>query len=360
MIRWLAPTALALLLTVSGCAPSRPPVSPGEIPSGDLVTHADEQYGQQVLATLMRTYPLERDDYAVNRVRDIVDKLASAAGANNSPWNVYVLRGDNVVNAAATRGNFVFVWTGMLRKIGGDGELSAVLAHELGHVLAGHTQPTPAEEAGQIMADVTGQVTGTVVGGQGPYGALGQVAGVMAQQAVKALIVNPESQRKELEADHIGLFLMADAGFDPRDAVTLWSTLADASGSPDYLSFFRSHPSSQERLEQVEGLLPAAIERYETALAYSSASQGRPRRRQFEPDTFAIGRDPAPVSQGQVWVALEDGTTIFTSPSTTSRPVMRLRRGAPVTVGSRTGAWREVFSPARGYILNVEIYPKRD
>lgn len=359
MIRWTATLALTLLVATTGCAPSRPPVPPGEIPPGDVVTHADEQYGQQVLATLMRQYPLERDDFAVNRVRDLVHRLATAAGAHGDPWNVYVLRGDNVVNAAATRGNFVFVWTGMLQRIGGDGELSAVLAHEIGHVLAGHTQPTPAEEAGQIMADITGQVTGTVVGGQAPYGALGQVAGAVAQQAVKALIVNPESQRKELEADQIGLFLMADAGFDPRDAITLWTTLADVAGNPGPLSVLSSHPGSKERLEHLEGLLPAAIERYETALAYGNTTQARPRRRQFEPDTFAVGRD-SPPEQGQVWVALEDGTTIFASPSTTSRPVLRLRRGAPVTVGSRTGAWREAFSPARGFILNVEIYPKRD
>ena len=359
MIRWIASLALTLLVVTTGCAPARPPVPPGEIPPADFVSADDEQYGQQVLATLMRQYPLERDDYAVNRVRDLVERLAAAAGADGAPWNVYVLRGDNVVNAAATRGNFVFVWTGMLRKIGGDGELAAVLAHEIGHVLAGHTQPTPAEEAGQIMADVTGQVTGTVIASQGPYGALGQVAGAVAQQAVKALIVNPESQRKELEADHIGLFLMADAGFDPREAIALWTTLAQSTGDSGYLSFLSSHPSSQERLEQLEGLLPAAIERYDTALAYGNTSQPRPQRRGFEPDTFAVGRE-APPTHGQVWVALEDGTTIFSSPSTTSRPVVRLRRGAPVTVGSRTGAWREVLSPARGYILNVEIYPKRD
>lgn len=359
MIRLLASVTFALLSITTGCAPSRPPVPPGEIPGGDLVTAADEQYGQQVLATLMRQYPLERNDFAVNRVRDLVDKLAAAVGADAAPWNVYVLRGDNVVNAAATRGNFVFVWTGMLRTIGGDGELSAVLAHELGHVLAGHTQPTPTEEAGHIMADVTGQVTGTVIAGQGPYGALGQVAGVVAQQAVKALIVNPESQRKELEADHIGLFLMADAGFDPREAITLWNTMAQSTGDSGHLSFLSSHPSSQERLEQLEGLLPAAIQRYETALAYGNRTLPKTRRRRFEPDTFAVDRD-APPTQGQVWVALEDGTTIFSAPSTRSRPVVRLRRGAPVTVGGRTGAWREVYSPARGYILNVEIYPKRD
>ena len=144
-----------------------------------------------------------------------------------------------------------------------------------------------------------------------------------------------------------------------REAITLWSTLSQTTGDSGPLSFLSSHPSSQERLEQLEGLLPAATQRYETALAYGNRPSSRKHRRGFEPDSFAVGREPS-APQGQVWVALEDGTTIFSSPSTTSRPVARLRRGAHVTVGSRTGAWREVFSPARGYILNVEIYPKKD
>ena len=62
-------------------------------------------------------------------VRDLVDMLANAAHASSSPWNVYVLRGDDVINAAATRGNFVFVWTGMLQAAYSDAELSSVLAY---------------------------------------------------------------------------------------------------------------------------------------------------------------------------------------------------------------------------------------
>jgi predicted Zn-dependent protease len=280
------------LLTLTGCAPSRPPVPAGEIPPANTVSPTDEQYGQQVLSTLMQQFPLERDDGAINRVRDMIDRLADAAGATHDPWHVYVLRGDNVVNAAATRGNFVFVWTGMLNSVSSDGELVTVLAHEMGHVLANHTMPTPQEEAAEIMAQATGEVAGRVVAMQGPYGALSQLAAILAQEAVKALVVNPESQRKELEADQIGLFLMADAGFNPDEAITLWSKM-DQLGNADLgpMSFLSSHPANDERLEQLRSLLPAAEERYRTAISLPPPSKSKKRRPQYEPDTFSVGRD---------------------------------------------------------------------
>lgn len=297
------------LATFTGCAPSRPSVPAGEIPPASTVSPTDEQYGQQVLSTLMQRFPLERDDAAINRVRDLVDRLADAAGATRDPWHVYVLRGDDVVNAAATRGNFVFVWTGMLHNVSSDGELVTVLAHEMGHVLANHTMPTPQEEAAEIMAQATGEVAGRIVAMQGPYGALSQLAAILAQEAVKAIAVNPESQRKELEADQIGLFLMADARFNPDEAITLWSKM-DQLGSGDLgpMSFLSSHPPNDERLEQLRALLPSAEERYRTAISLPPPTKDKKRRAQHEPDTFSVGRDRSPKQRNE-WAIDEPGHT---------------------------------------------------
>lgn len=127
MSRYLGLPLFMCVALLSACGAGRAPVAPGEIPRGSYTTAQDEEYGQQVLAELMHNYPLSQDDASINRVRDIVDKLADAAGANDTPWNVYVLRGPDVVNAAATRGHFVFVWTGMLDLVQNEGELAACL-----------------------------------------------------------------------------------------------------------------------------------------------------------------------------------------------------------------------------------------
>jgi predicted Zn-dependent protease len=362
---------LLFVALLTGCGAGRTAVAPGEIPKGEYVTSEDEQYGQQVLAELTRTYPLSRDDDSINRVRDIVNKLAEAAGAGDAPWNVYVLRGDTVVNAAATRGNFVFVWTGMLRTAKNDGELAAVLAHEMGHVLANHTQPTPSEEASEIMASVGRNVASQVVAVQGAYGVLSGIAGILAEEAIKAFIVNPESQRKEHEADQIGLFLMADAGYDPHNAISLWTAMSQQGRGGEIPTLLSSHPANDERISELQQILPSALERYEVAKGLGPRP-AKERPPQFDADTFAVSHErqakpralanksgTPPPSQADPsaseWRAVEDGVAIFRSPNTRSEKIYTLSKNEPLTVGYPTSGWYEVEAPAKGFVLEAEI-----
>jgi predicted Zn-dependent protease len=228
-------------------------------------------------------------------------RLAKAANADSNPWNVFVLEGDNVANAGATRGNYVFVWTGMLRTAQTDGELATVIAHELGHVLANHTKPTAQEEANQMMARTTGEIAGQIVASQPGYGPLAQITGVLVTELIKAIAVNPETQRLETEADQIGFFLMADAGFDPNEALSLWSKMASSSsGSGEPLQFLSSHPASSDRLEALQTLLPEAMARYRhatkpkaTAATKTSSRKRSPAPPQEQADTSIKQQQPS-------------------------------------------------------------------
>ncbi len=359
------------VIGVVACGPSRPVIPPGEIPVATYLSQEDEQYGQQVLAQLAQQYPLVRNDAEVNLARDVVMKLARAARAEQEPWHVYVLRGDNVVNAAATRGNHVFVWTGMLRAARSEAELATVLAHELGHVLAGHTQPTPTEEASQIIAQVSGQIASVSM--QGQYGALAGLAGVLVSQAVQALAVNPESQRQELEADHIGFFLMSDAGYDPRDALSIWERMANdpRTSGAGALQFLSTHPPTVQRLDALRALLPQAEARYRAARGgrAPSAPERWNRDALNEPDSFVIGRDdprtspprdPAPRRpvSGNKWVVVEPSAIIRIAAREDSERVAHVRRGEVVVIQERVGRWYKVEAPAPGYIEGINISPR--
>lgn len=356
---FICPLLMAVLSMSAGCAASRAPIPPGEVPSGSYVTPEDEAYGLEVLRRLSQQYPIEQNDRDVNRVRDLVDMLANAAHASSSPWNVYVLRGDDVINAAATRGNFVFVWTGMLQAAYSDAELATVLAHELGHVLANHTQATPDEEASEIIATVSGNVARGVISAQGAYGALGQVAGMLVAETVRALAVNPESQRQELEADQIGLFLMADAGFDPTHAIDFWVRFSQQHGdSSAGLQFFSSHPANQERIEALEALLPAAMERYRQATGSAPRRKPAPTStRSPKPDSFAVGAN-AGSSTSEPWVVTEISTALRQEPDDFSPLVRDLPQGEQIFVGEQQGRWFEVLSPVHGFVRGRDIAPE--
>jgi predicted Zn-dependent protease len=77
-------------------------------------------------------------------------------------------------------------------------------------------------------------------------------------------IMLPYSRSHELEADEIGLILMAMAGYDPREAVRFWERFANAGkGAPP--EFLSTHPNSSKRAEKLRALLPRAMDIYSRA-----------------------------------------------------------------------------------------------
>jgi predicted Zn-dependent protease len=94
-----------------------------------------------------------------------------------------------------------------------------------------------------------------------------------------------------MEADHIGFFLMADAGFNPEQALEVWAMMAgEESGASSALQFLSSHPASAERLEALRALLPEAKERYKRATSKPKRSKKRSSKNE------QIAEPPAPAS----------------------------------------------------------------
>lgn len=255
---------LSLILFFQACGPLRQPVPPGTVPDQDTVSAADEQYGHAVFNALSERFKLDRDDARINRVRDIVDRLVKPLSANTNPWHVHLLVDKNIKNASATRGNYIFVWTGLIESVKNDDELATILAHEVAHLLAGHTKPTPAEEFSAIMSSVAGKTTREIVYQQGgTAGALSGLAALLVSEVINSAFIKPEQRRKEYEADEIGLFLMAEAGFDPEAAVSFWQRAIE---DPDFQSFMpeflSTHPGSEDRLLNLKKNLAEAQRRY--------------------------------------------------------------------------------------------------
>lgn len=350
MLRRLLLYAIVILL--SACGPMRTPVPPGVIPEQKPVQISDEQYGQQVLAGLADRYQLDRDDAHVNRVRAIADRLATAARADKNPWNVYVFDDPKFKNAAATRGNYIFVWNGILYSVQNDDELAGIIAHEMGHVLAGHTMPEPQEEVSRMVSGVLGSVAGGVVSALGSgYGILGDLSEIIVRGAVDAVIVNPDQRSKELEADQIGFFLMADAGYDPEKAVEFWERVRN---DPDFqgfpIQFLSTHPSSKDRLERLRTLLPQAKQRYEARSAAERVAapkgvQPAPEKKQ------RAGRAPA----AHRWVVDLRAIPVFAQADERSPIVEDLPIDTILTPVGEYADWLHITAPVEGYVRKSDV-----
>ena len=336
---------LSVALLFMGCASSRVPVPPGVVPDARDVSAEEEQYGQEVLGGLMDQFELDRDDNNINKVRDIVDRLTIVPHGADKPWHVYVLKDDAFKNAAATRGNYIFVWTGMIKAVHSDDELAVILAHEIGHILAGHPEPDPQEMVNEIISGVAGAITEGVMAHQGAIGDVASMAGEVVSSLVNAAIVNPAQQQLELEADQIGLFILARSGIDPNVAIGFWDRVQN---DPDFgdeaLSFLSTHPSSKERVEKLRVYLPDAEAQYRNAR--------RPASREPRPTNPA-----RPADSTRTWRIESDDTTLVNAPDESGLVLRTLHFGDTITVEAVEGKWLKVSSPVSGFVRGRNAVP---
>lgn len=166
-------------------------------------------------------------------------------------------------NAFALPGGKVGVHTGIFTVARNQDQLAAVIAHEIGHVVSRHHDERITRQMGaQAGLGIVGAIVGSAYG-QGAANATGQLGGA----AVQAAFLLPNNRQQESEADVVGQQLMAEAGFDPQQAVSLWENMiaaSDGARSPQWLS---THPDPRARIQELRGRAAGLTPVYQQARA---------------------------------------------------------------------------------------------
>ena len=244
-------TALLAVALLAACATS---------PTGrnQLLVFPEDQLdamGVQAFEEMRSQLTVETDPTINAYVSCVANAIVDELPDKGKAWEVVVFKDDSP-NAFALPGGKMGVYTGMLKVAENQNQLASVLGHEVGHVLAQHGN----ERASQQQ--LTGVALAAAAGSGYVDAATMQVLGLGAQVG----ILLPYSRTHESEADIIGLELMADAGFDPRQSVQLWKNMAKAGdgGPPEFLS---THPASGTRIDNLLANMVGALERYNNARA---------------------------------------------------------------------------------------------
>lgn len=214
------------------------------------------QMGFQAFEQIKRRERIEANPAVNAYVRCVADELTYTLGGR---WEVAVFQSEQV-NAFALPGGKIGVYSGLLKAARNQHQLAAVLGHEIGHVLARHSNERVSQEFAveQALGLIQALATPQSSSGRLLMGALGLGAQVG--------VLMPFSRIQETEADVIGLELMARAGFDPREAIRLWHNMGETSRPkpPEWLS---THPSHASRIQEIERHLPRILPLYEAAKA---------------------------------------------------------------------------------------------
>ncbi|OAA42078.1 Peptidase M48 [Metarhizium rileyi] len=202
-------------------------------------------------------------------VKRVMKRLIPVSGLPELDWEVRVIaddRGDafwmctGTANAFVLPGGKVFVHSGILDVCRNEDALAAVLGHEIAHNTASHV-------AERLSAAWVGNLT---------TGSLFFLAGALPGLTLFALwtfaggfylqdflYYLPMGRKQESEADYIGLMMMAEACYDPRQAVGFWQRMEmiqkhGGSFLPESLS---THPSNEYRINKIKEWLPVAMEK---------------------------------------------------------------------------------------------------
>jgi predicted Zn-dependent protease len=227
------------------------------VPEADLLAMSFQQYDQ-----FLDEHPPVRGTAAAEMVQRVGQRLQAAAeryyaaeGLSDQldgyAW-AFNLVDDPQINAWCMPGGKVVVYAGIMPVAQDEDGLAVVMGHEIAHALARHG----AERMSQgLAAQLGGAVLGAALQTESAatQNLFQQAYGVGVQ--VGALL--PFSRQQESEADEIGLYLMAMAGYDPEAAAPFWErmTAAGGAGPPEFLS---THPAPGNRSARLQQLVPKA------------------------------------------------------------------------------------------------------
>lgn len=260
---------------MSACSTYKP-VPVGTIPQAQAPQAADLYTTRGLVERMVQSenYVMHAEGAEYDRINRILGNLSQASGNKSGTWPVYLIDAGDKINASAVNGNTIIVYRGLVKKVKDDAELSTVIAHEIGHIIANHKDDESGDSKKTAVA-VGGRILGYAAAFASYYGgastSLANTAGSLAESATRIVgegsLIKSYDRALEYEADQIGLMIMAKAGYDPKSAIAFWERAEEVFGHGNGFDFLSTHPASSKRAEELKKALPVAEQYYQQKLA---------------------------------------------------------------------------------------------
>jgi predicted Zn-dependent protease len=226
--------SIAALTVMAGCSVS---------------TQQEVQMGQQEAQQVSTQLPMLQDAQVNSYVNQLGNRIAKLTSRGDLDWHFAVVNTD-VVNAFALPGGYVYVNRGILEHASNMSELAGVMGHEIEHVVLRHSVKQMQQEQGANVGLSIACALTNVCDSQ-----LTQTAVNVGATAIFAKF----SREDEIQADDGGFQNVVRAGINPTGMLTFFQKLLAeeqaSGGSGNTASWFADHPGTQDRIDDIKGML---------------------------------------------------------------------------------------------------------
>lgn len=220
---------------------------------------SENEMGLTAYQDVLKSEPVTKNEKYQELVKRVGQRIAAVADRPDFNWEFNVIE-SKTQNAFCLPGGKVAVYTGLLPVCQDEAGLAVVMSHEVAHAIARH--------GGERMTYQTAQNLGKTAVGmvlQKQEEQKKQIVLTAYGAASQYGVILPYSRKHELEADHIGLLLMAKAGYDPSVAPGFWERFSSLKQGDAPMEWLSTHPSDARRAAALRELLPTAMQNYEAA-----------------------------------------------------------------------------------------------
>ena len=170
-------------------------------------------------------------------------------------WEYILIDNKKVKNAWCMPGGKIAVYTGILDVSKNTNGLATIMGHEIAHAVAKHS----VERMSAAMAvNVTTQIADIFTGGKisQTRNTVGRATGM---DVLQLGIMNPFGRKQETEADYLGLIFSSLSGYNIKESTELWRRMKEANKGNEPPQFLSTHPSSDNRIKNLEKWIPKII-----------------------------------------------------------------------------------------------------
>ncbi len=246
------PISAVLLLAIMGCGPKATPIGPGFIYQPDEREQRLWAANRDHSTTIINSGVVYKDPDLHSYVQSVLSKVIGHHEIAYLPLRPNVIIIDApAVNALSLAHGDIVIHTGILGRIRNEAQLAMLLGHEVSHATHRHLYLELEQKYSSSGAYSYISVL-SVIGGSNVHNLVEGLSRIMVMAAITGY-----SREKEAEADRVGLTLMAQASYDPREGSKMFEAMLDAADKKDkeWNFFYSTHPKMESRVQSARQLL---------------------------------------------------------------------------------------------------------